>query len=115
MRLFVFGFAGCLALSGTAWSQAFNCDFAKQPDELTICRDDSLKALDESMANRFFKIRQQLPEEAQAELKSGQKAFLGQRNFCGTDGDCIENAYRERMQSLCTLASAHSVPCGDAE
>lgn len=97
------------------FAQAFNCNFAKQADELTICRDDSLKALDEDMANRFFKIRQQLPVDAQAQLKSGQKDFLNTRKFCGTDGDCIENAYRGRKDSLCALASEFNVPCGDGE
>jgi uncharacterized protein len=108
--------AFCVVISvwswnGPAWSQAFNCNFAKQPDELTICRDDSLKALDEQMADRFFKVRQQLPTEGQAQLKTGQKDFLSRRKFCGTDGDCIDGMYKERMETLCTLASDFGVAC----
>jgi uncharacterized protein len=102
---------GLCVISGPAWSQAFNCNFAKQPDELTICRDDSLKALDEQMADRFFKIRQQLPENGLKQLKSGQADFLKRRNFCGTDGDCIEGMYRERLEGLCSLAGDFGVVC----
>ncbi len=112
MKRFVFGVVlGVWALSGSAWSQAFNCNFAKAADELTICRDDSLKALDEQMADRFFKIRQELPTEAQAQLKAGQKDFLSRRKFCGTDGDCIEGMYKERLETLCSLANDFGVAC----
>jgi uncharacterized protein len=116
MKRFVFAVVlgaglGFWALSGPAWSQAFNCNFAKAADELTICRDDSLKALDEQMSDRFFKIRQQLPTEGQAQLKAGQKDFLSRRKFCGTDGDCIEGMYKERMETLCTLATDFGVAC----
>jgi uncharacterized protein len=108
-RLMVVLFA-CV-VSGPAWSQAFNCNFAKQPDELTICRDDSLKALDEQMADRFFKIRQRLPEDGQKQLKAGQKDFMSRRAFCGTDGDCIDGMYKERLETLCTLAGDFGVVC----
>ena len=112
MKRFLLGvFLGVWALSVPAWSQAFNCSFAKQPDELTICRDDSLKALDEQMADRFFKIRQQLSIDGQVQLKAGQKDFLSRRKFCGTDGDCIEGMYRERLETLCSLASDFGVAC----
>ena len=102
---------GGWALSLPAWSQAFNCNFAKQADELTICRDDSLKALDEQMADRFFKIRQQLPETGLVQLKSGQKDFMSRRKFCGTDGDCIEGLYKERLKTLCSLANNFGLAC----
>ncbi len=110
-RLVLVSIFGLFVLSGEAWSQAFNCNFAKQADELTICRDDSLKALDEQMADRFFKIRQQLPTEGQAQLKAGQKDFLSRRKFCGTDGDCIEGMYKERLETLCSLANDFGVAC----
>ena len=98
-------------LSGSAWSQAFNCDFAKQPDEITICRDASLGALDEQMSDHFYKIRQQLPRAGLKALKSGQKDFLSRRNFCGTDGDCIAGMYSERIATLCTLATDYGIAC----
>jgi uncharacterized protein len=112
MKRFLFGvFWGVWAMSAPAWSQAFNCNFAKQADELTICRDDSLKALDEQMSDRFFKVRQQLPTDGQALLKAGQKDFMSRRKFCGTDGDCIEGMYKERMETLCTLATDFGAAC----
>jgi uncharacterized protein len=110
MKRFTWVLVLCV-FSGPAWSQAFNCNFAKLPDELTICRDDSLKALDEQMADRFFKIRQQLPESGLKQLKSGQADFMKRRTFCGTDGDCIEGMYEERLETLCSLAGDFGVVC----
>jgi uncharacterized protein len=112
MKRFLFGMIlGVWTLSAPAWSQAFNCNFAKQADELTICRDDSLKALDEQMADRFFKMRQQLSGDGLVQLKVGQKDFMSRRKFCGTDGDCIEGMYKERLETLCSLANDFGVGC----
>ncbi len=102
---------GFYALSGTVWAQAFNCDFAKAPDEITICRDASLGALDEQMSDHFYKIRQQLPPAGLRVLKSGQADFMKRRNFCGTDGDCIAGMYAERIETLCTLATDYGLAC----
>lgn len=107
----LFAFSG---FTSTAWSQAFNCDFAKAPDELTICRDASLGALDEQMSENFYKIRQQLPPAGLRELKSGQADFMKRRNFCGTDGDCIAGMYAERIETLCTLATDYGLACPKA-
>jgi uncharacterized protein len=102
---------GICLLSSPAWSQAFNCNFAKQPDEVSICRDASLGALDEQMSEHFYKIRQQLPPAGLKALKAGQKDFLSRRNFCGTDSECIAGMYAERMETLCTLATDYGVSC----
>jgi uncharacterized protein len=110
MRLVLLTIAFALSAS-PAFAQAFNCNFAKQPDELTICRDDSLKAADEQMAEVFFRIRQQLPKPGQRQLNAGQKSFLQSRQFCGTDGDCIANAYEQRMQTLCATAGEFGLQC----
>jgi uncharacterized protein len=90
---------------------SFNCDFAKLPSELAICRDASLGALDEQMADSFYKIRQQLPADGRKRLKDGQKDFISRRDFCGTDGDCIAGMYSERIETLCTLATDFGVEC----
>jgi uncharacterized protein len=111
MRILLFSLVAVTALTGPAWAQAFNCDFAKQPDELAVCRDDSLKALDEQMANSFFKLRQQLPPDGATRLKREQKVFLDNRKFCGTDGDCIADAYTRRIEGLCFLANDYGVEC----
>jgi uncharacterized protein len=113
-RLVLVACFGLCGFSGTAWSQAFNCDFAKAPDELTICRDASLGALDEQMSGQFYKIRQQLPPAGLRELKSGQADFMKRRTFCGTDGDCIAGMYAERIETLCALATDYGVACPKA-
>jgi uncharacterized protein len=102
-----------LSLNG-ARAASFNCTFAKSPTEVAICRDASLGAMDEKMADTFFKLRQQLPKDGLQQLKSGQKDFMSRRNFCGTDGDCIEGMYAERMETLCNLANEFNLDCGEA-
>lgn len=112
MRFIVLSVLVLAALPSQASAQAFNCNFAKQPDEIAICRDDSLKAADEQMADRFFKVRQQLSGEGLKQLNAGQKDFLKRRNFCGTDADCIAGMYAERMETICSLAQEFGVDCG---
>jgi uncharacterized protein len=110
MRL-AFSAVALLLFVGPALSQAFNCDFAKLPDEITICRDDSLKALDEKMADAFFSVRQQLDKDGQGSMNRLQKQFLKNRNFCGTDGNCIATEYEAQMQAICTVATERGVAC----
>jgi uncharacterized protein len=102
-------FGVCMVSS--AWSQAFNCSFAKSPDEITICRDASLGALDEQMSDHFYKIRQQLPPAGLKALNAGQKDFMKRRTFCGTDSECIAGMYAERLETLCTLAKDYGLDC----
>ncbi len=111
MQRLILVLAMAFGFSGSAFSQAFNCDLAKTPDEVTICRDASLGALDEQMSDHFYKIRQQLPPAGLRVLKSGQADFMKRRNFCGTDGDCIAGMYAERIETLCTLATDYGVAC----
>jgi uncharacterized protein len=98
-------------LSAPAFSQAFNCDFAKLPDEIAICRDDSLKALDEKMADAFFSVRQQLDKDGQGRMNRLQKQFLKDRGFCGTDGNCIATAYDAQMLAICNVATENGLNC----
>jgi uncharacterized protein len=110
-RFLVFLCFGVFGFSGSSFAQAFNCDFAKQPDEITICRDASLGALDEKMSDYYFKIRQQLPPAGLQALKTGQADFMKRRGFCGTDGECIAGMYAERIETLCSLATDYGAVC----
>ncbi|MEL5848021.1 MAG: glycoside hydrolase family protein [Candidatus Igneacidithiobacillus chanchocoensis] len=95
------------ALGATASDQlwAFDCNKANTPTEKTICSDAGLRKLDAQL-NRDYKIFQQsygksgnhnclLEDEAKE-----QKAWLKQRDACGTDSKCIEDAYQSRIDHL---------------
>lgn len=95
------------AASNTVW--AFDCKNAFTQTEKKICSDPVLQKLDAQL-NRDYKIFRQtygksgtheclLEDEAQA-----QKSWLQQRDACGTDKKCIEDAYRSRINQLDTYA-----------
>jgi hypothetical protein len=47
-------------LPATAEAQSFNCRYARQPDEVTICGDRRLSQLDERLSGRFYRLRNRL-------------------------------------------------------
>src|SRR3954471_15044450 len=52
MRLRLIGVASLLFVS-SAHAQSFNCRYARTPDEVTICEDARLSALDERLSPGF--------------------------------------------------------------
>jgi uncharacterized protein len=108
---YTFATLALVLLCSPAQSQAFNCNFAKTPDEITICRDDSLKALDEEMSDLYFSVRRQMNEEGQGSMNRLQKQFLTDRGFCGTDGNCIAEAYEKQKVEICITAGENGIAC----
>jgi uncharacterized protein len=87
-------------LSSTAQAASFNCRMATRADEILICQDPELSALDEQMASLFFELRNKLSGSDRAALETDQDAWLESRFQCGRDRDCIESQYRERIEQL---------------
>jgi uncharacterized protein len=83
-----------------AQAQSFNCRYAKTADEVLICQDSQLSALDEQMSSLFFTLRNSLTPRQQRILDSEQQYWLRARMSCGRDADCIENAYERRIRQL---------------
>ena len=52
--------AATLMAATAAHAQSFNCNYAKAPDEVLICQNADLAQADESMADKFFRLRQEL-------------------------------------------------------
>lgn len=80
----------------TASAQSFNCHYAKKSAEVAICENEDLGQLDEEMASLYFG----LPDDAREDLQESQARWLRQRNACGYNFDCIESAYRQRINFL---------------
>jgi len=76
------------------------CRYAKTADEVLICQDSHLSALDEQMSAIFFKLRNSLPPRETRLLDADQQNWLRGRMSCGRDADCIENAYERRIRQL---------------
>jgi uncharacterized protein len=99
VRITVFAFA-CLAAGG-AQAASFNCAHAMLPAEQTICGDANLSRLDEQTAGMYFLIVGSGAPQATVNLvKSSQSKFIAQRNACGTDVDCLVDAYTSQIMFL---------------
>jgi hypothetical protein len=56
-------------------AQSFNCHYAKTADEVLICQDHQLSALDERMAGIYSQVRQNLYGSQRIILESQQATF----------------------------------------
>jgi uncharacterized protein len=89
-----------IAFAVPASAQSFNCHYARTPDEVMICQDAHLSALDEQMSSMFYKLRNSLPSGQVRFLESDQASWLSNRMACGRDAGCIEEAYERRIRQL---------------
>jgi uncharacterized protein len=92
--------------SPNAQAQSFNCNYAKLPDEVVICQNERLGSFDEIMSQLFFRLRNGLTGRERQRLEFDQADWLQQRHDCGSDGDCIAQAYRRRIAELRELTNA---------
>lgn len=96
--------ASCASLGGSADAASFDCRQAQLPAEHTICGDANLSRLDEQTAGLYFLIvGSGGPADTIARVKTSQSAFLKNRNACGTQPDCLVDAYTSRMMMLKTI------------
>jgi uncharacterized protein len=84
----------------SAQAQSFSCRYASRPDEVTICQNSGLAALDERMAGIYERTRSRLYGAAREGLVRDQSIWLRSRYSCGPDAACIEDAYRQRINEL---------------
>jgi uncharacterized protein len=87
--------------SAPGHAASFNCSHAALPAEITICGDQQLSRLDEQSAGLYYLI---VASGAAAstirEVKSQQGKFLAQRNGCGTNYNCLIDAYTSQIMYL---------------
>jgi uncharacterized protein len=88
--------------AGSSHAQSFNCNYAKTPDEVLICQNADLSALDEQMSAMFFRLRNSLYGGQLRLLEAEQSSWLRNRMACGRDADCIDTAYEWRIRQLRT-------------
>lgn len=79
---------------------AFNCNYAKLPAEVAICNDPTLSSYDEELSATYYRLINAAPNWARKKIKAEQVRWLGRRNACGYDMQCILGKYRWRMQQL---------------
>jgi uncharacterized protein len=90
-----------MVTSGKADAASFNCQHALLPSEQAICSNANLSRLDEQTAGMYFIIvGSRAPAATLSEVKASQARFLDRRNACGTNKDCLIDAYTDEMMYL---------------
>lgn len=89
-----------LALPGIAQAQSFNCRYARSADEVLVCQDPELSALDERLSRVFYGVRGSLGGAGVARLDEDQADWLSSRKSCGRNAACVEDTYRSRIREL---------------
>jgi uncharacterized protein YecT (DUF1311 family) len=82
---------------------SFDCAAAATPIEKSICSDVALARLDRDVAEAFLRgVRFATEDAAKEKLKTGQRAWLGERDAaCPTAAvPCLATAYRDRLAKL---------------
>ncbi|MBT0958546.1 DUF1311 domain-containing protein [Alphaproteobacteria bacterium KMM 3653] len=79
---------------------SFNCAYATQPTELTLCENADLADLDREMAAQYRRIRAGRTFSQTQALIAAQKAWLRRRNSCKTDVACLQSIYQTRITEL---------------
>ena len=99
IRLSIVVFA-CLAAGG-AQAASFNCAHAFLPAEEAICGNANLSKLDEQTAGMYFLIvGSGAPQTTISQVKASQSKFIAERNACGTNINCLVDAYTSQMMYL---------------
>lgn len=107
------GFATSVLVSPAS----FSCNTTRlTATEMAICRDNTLASDDRMLAGVYrAKLENASPAE-RVKLKEAQRAWLTRRNQCGTNWDCIDQDYRERIDVIQRPPAAYTdnVPPNDS-
>ena len=79
---------------------SFDCTRARGPDELAVCGDVELSALDRSLSQVYYAMADSLSDDARMALRVAQDEWLAQRRLCDGNVPCIGQAYRSRITQL---------------
>lgn len=94
---------GLVVLPSFAHAQSFDCGPYLRKGiipESVICESPQLAALDSEMAGVYEQLIDQLPDRAARQLRNDQRRWLGARNSCGYNANCLVGLYRGRIDYL---------------
>ena len=89
------------ALAAPAGAASFDCSKAKAPDEIAICANPGLSALDSEMGGLWFAYSQ-IPflMGMSGNRQDEARQFLETRSACGANVSCLTSAYGQRIATL---------------
>jgi uncharacterized protein len=89
------------ALVSPAAAASFDCSKAKAPDEIAICANPDISALDSEMGGLWFAYSQ-IPflMGMSGNRQDEARDFLQTRSACGANAACLRGAYTQRIATL---------------
>ena len=88
-------------LASPAGAASFDCNKAKAPDEIAVCANPDLSALDSEMGGLWFAYSQvPLLMGMSGNRQDEAHAFLQTRAACGANVSCLTGAYTQRIATL---------------
>ena len=96
------------AVTGTAEAgrPSFNCRYASNAAEITICQSNYLSHLDNSLASWYSRAKVRASYFGQVGwLKASEQSWIYERDACGYDANCIAESYINRIQVLRAYAT----------
>jgi uncharacterized protein len=92
--------AVALAFPQPADAQSFHCHNARAAYQFTICRHERLLRLDERMTSILVRLREDLGRRGARDLEDDHDRWQRRLSRCGPNPECIEDAYRRRIDEL---------------
>lgn len=93
--------AAAALCAGPAGAASFDCDKARTPDELTVCKTPELSALDSEMGGLWYAFdAMPMLMGANGARTDDARQFMRDRAACATDVACLRKAYAARNAAL---------------
>jgi uncharacterized protein len=89
---------------------SFDCRTARNADEMAICGNAALAALDRALSNLYYGLADRLPADARVALRREEGDWLARRRACADAAPCIAQAYNTRIAELQQRASGGYTP-----
>ena len=101
MRFFFLVAAGiALVTTPVSAEPSFDCSKAGSVSEREVCRVPALQWFDRQLAHLYHDVK----GKGGAQVVADQRAFLAQREACGTNLECLDKAYGDRLKALGRLS-----------
>jgi uncharacterized protein len=94
-------FLGVCLLAAPAQAASFDCARTRSADEVAVCRNPRLSALDSEMGGLWYAYsRVPMFMGGNGARMDAAQAFLARRRACRADIACLGAAYRARIAAL---------------
>jgi uncharacterized protein len=104
MRLALLAAAGiAFAAAPLAAQPSFDCSRAQSVSEREVCRVPELQWYDRQLAHLYHDVKGKGGQQAVVD----QRTFLTRREACGTNLECLERVYQERLKMLGKLSDVY--------